>query len=432
MPSPISGRIPVAPTSRDLRDLGPNDRVNIRLALEPGNPVHRDCEVRVSSQQFNALRVANQAIQDTHKILFMGVGDQRFHSLNTNAETFKRLLVMRKRVEDAKMTPLQSIWEAKRYRVGNCGELAMICGQLIASSGLNQPVSVMETKGKVDHTYVVIGDPASKDEKVIADPWALFSRAMLEKNFHYASASSRNVHTFTPQYDPAMKAALTSDGMVSRAEVEREFAPLSEGLGNPDNEALIRKATKKRWLYDQFHASENLGERYRYGSGHDKRYVDQNMTKAEYQEIYNGPRPSAPEPRPARYYPPTASGSMPQRSYSSRTRPASQYAPEADLSERLRRMSTADEPRPRRHSFVAERPPASHRHSFSADRPSTSHRQAAAAEREPRYTSSQSRPVYVEVQPESSHRSRRHRHRDRDREREMSSRLSRFTSFFTR
>lgn len=422
MPSPISGRIPVAPASHELRDLRPGDKVNIRLALEPGNRAHRDCEVKVNRQQFDALRVANQAIQDTHRILSMGVGDQRFHSVSTNGETLKRQLVMRKRIKEQGITPLNSMWEAKRFRVGNCGEMAMVCAQLIASSGLNQPVSVVETRGRTDHTYVVIGDPNSPDEKVIADPWALFSRAMLEKNFHYASASSRVVHQFTPQYDPTMKAAFTSGGMVSRAEVEREFAELNDALGNPSNEELIQKAVSKRWVYDQFHASDNLGESYRYGSGRDKRYVDQNMTKAEYQEIYSGPRPSAAEPRPARYYPPTAGGSSgaPQRSASTRTRRASVYEPAAEVSERLRRMSMSEEPRPRRQSFAAERP-------------STSRRQSFAGEREPRYSTQPSRSARVEVrdpQPESSRRSRRHR--DREREGELNSRSARFASFFFR
>ncbi|WP_158782855.1 hypothetical protein [Pantoea sp. BAV 3049] len=398
MPSPISGRIPVAPDSRDIRNLRSNDRVNIRLALEPGNRAHRDCEIKVSRQQFDALQVANQAIGDTHRILFMGVGDQRFHSLSTNAETLKRQLVMRKRIKEEGMTPLSSMWEAKRYRVGNCGEMAMVCGQLIASSGLNQPVSVVETRGRTDHTYVVIGDPGSDEEKVIADPWALFSRAMLEKNFHYASARSRVVHEFTPQYDPEMKAAFTRGGMVSRAEVEREFADFDDALGNPGNQELIRKAVSKGWVYDQFHASNNLGESYRYGSGRDKRYVDQNMTKAEYQEIYSGPRPSAPEPPPRRQ----------------------SFAAE--------RPTTA-----RRQSFAAERPTTARRQSFAAERPTTARRQSFATEREPRYSTYQSRPPVVEVrdvQPGSSRRS--HHQRNRDRESDLNSRSARFASFFFR
>lgn len=422
MPSPISGRIPVAPTSRELRNLRSSDRVNIRLALEPGNRAHRDCEVKVNRQQYDALRVANQAIQDTHRILYMGVGDQRFHSVSTHAETLKRQLVMRKRISEQGITPLGSMWEAKRFRVGNCGEMAMICAQLIASSGLNQPVSVLETRGRTDHTYVVIGDLNSDDEKVIADPWALFSRAMLEKNFHYASARSRVVHQFTPQYDPTIKEAFTRGGMVSRADVEREFAEFDDALGNPSNEELIEKAVAKRWVYDQFHASDNLGESYRYGSGADKRYVDQNMTKAEYQEIYSGPRPSATESRPARYYPPAAgaSSATPQRNTSTRSRRASVQDPAADISDRLRRMSVSEETRPRRQSFAAERP-------------STSRRQSFAAGGDSRYSGWQSRPASVEIrnpQPESSRRSRRHR--DPQRESELNSRSARFASFFFR
>lgn len=114
MPNPISGRMPVAPNSRSLPIARNGRDVNMRLALEPGNREHRDRIVNVSARQFNALRVANQAIEDTHRIFYMGSGDNKMHNHATNGETFKRQLVSRGHTESRNLGPVDTMWEAKR------------------------------------------------------------------------------------------------------------------------------------------------------------------------------------------------------------------------------------------------------------------------------------------------------------------------------
>lgn len=298
--------------------------------------------------------------------------------------------------------------------------MALVCAQLIASSGLNQPVKAVETTGeKTDHTYVVIGD--GSEERVIADPWAMFSKAMLEKNFHYRHHDHQTLHRFTPREDASVRANLYAGGIVDHDLVDREFASKRAQLGGLSDRELMKLGIEKDWIYDEFHTSDNLGETYRYRSSSGDQYIDQNLSREEYQRIYNGPSPT-PRSTASTNYPPTSSARFFGQSAGgpSRSRRSS-FSGDAGLAEPMRRMSMSDSPRCYSLSGSSSRPVFT----APAPAPAPSRRYSMSGTSRPTFTTTTVTPA-----ASSERRERRLRHRT-DRLPERSS-GSFFSSMFRR
>lgn len=64
-------------------------------------------------------------------------------------------------------------------RLGNCAESAQLLGMFLKQSGelgdsLKSKVRVAALQTPEDHSFVIVGDPASEDECLVVDPWIMY------------------------------------------------------------------------------------------------------------------------------------------------------------------------------------------------------------------------------------------------------------------
>ncbi|SEI56535.1 Hrp-dependent type III effector protein [Pseudomonas sp. NFR16] len=283
----------------------PDTTVLSRRVLERHNHDHQGRAVTVSVGEMNALTYANAAIDDTWRILNHGSGNQERHVRRTEAEAFKRTVVVYDQNRNGHFD-YDAARTAARFEAGNCDQMAVVNAALLATSSLQQPVSILVARD-VGHTFVEVGDSRATNRTVISDAWPEFGRAMRRKDFSLLGDNPETVARFVPQRRPEIREELLRGDKASQREVDREFARLRprDPIGGP---RLLDKVLRDERLYIQPHASSNLGVSY-YGVDlqGDHRRADQNFTQRQFRQRLRdsginpdtgAPRQRAPVPEP--------------------------------------------------------------------------------------------------------------------------------------
>lgn len=186
--------------------------------------------------------------------------------------------------------------------------MAAVCALLCASSGINQPVSVLSSKIH-DHAVAQIGDPRVSDKTVIVDAWPEFGRAIRTKDFTLLGPQPDVQHTYLPQYAaPQERTRLLYDSKVSQKEIDRDFATLYPNSPK-DGKKLLNELLLTAPTYAQQHGAKNLGLRYQgedsVGRSHQ---VDLNLSEAQFKQrlIQLGINPKNGKPTPGNRRPHTS------------------------------------------------------------------------------------------------------------------------------
>ncbi|KAF1010960.1 MAG: hypothetical protein GAK32_01140 [Pseudomonas fluorescens] len=297
--------LPFAGSSSLYNTGNPDHRVPIykvltHEAIASVSTRHHDSVKKVSRQEMDALLVANQAIDDTWQILNRGSANQQRHLLSTEADSFKRTMLLR--AENTQMGHGQSdsARTAARFAAGNCGEMAAVCALLATSTGINQPVSVLSSNMH-DHAVAEIGDPRMTEKTIIVDAWPEFGRAIRRKDFTLLGDNPTIQHTYAPQpAQPQERTRLLYDNKVSQKQIDADFAKLYPN--RPKNgKKLLQELQLTSPGYAQQHGAKNLKVRYR---GDDSQgifhQVDPNLTEAQFKQrlIQLGLDPKTGKPTP--------------------------------------------------------------------------------------------------------------------------------------
>ncbi|MGY2291600.1 hypothetical protein ACW9H6_17080 [Pseudomonas sp. SDO528_S397] len=265
---------------------GPDDhqRVPLRQALShpaiaAGSTRHPVTVKAVSPRQMDALLVANQAIDDTWQVLNSGSGNQVAHLLSTDGDSFKRTMLSR---EGAKYDQVDLARNAARFQAGNCGEMNAVCALLCASSGIQQPVSLLVSP-EPDHTVALIGDRRAPGQNVVADAWPEFGRALLREDCSLLGPDTHVVHVYQPSYAPQERTRLLYDAKVSQKQLDRDFAKLFPEYPSR-GQALAQYIidNKEDPTYVQQHSTKNLGILYEGVDSQNRRHVvDLNLSQEQ-------------------------------------------------------------------------------------------------------------------------------------------------------
>ncbi|MGY2292280.1 hypothetical protein ACW9H6_21360 [Pseudomonas sp. SDO528_S397] len=298
---------PLAGTPSLYNTGDPNHRVPIyKVASQPGT-WNKDSVRKVSHREMDALLVANQAIDDTWKILNRGSGNQQRHMISTEADSFKRTTMLRVETQAQGNTPIETARTAARFAAGNCGEMAAVCALLATSTGINQPVSLLSSS-IYDHAVAEIGDRRMTDKTIIVDAWPDFGRAIRRKDFTLLGDNPDIQHTYAPQpAQPQERTRLLYDNKVSQKQIDTDFAKLYPKL--PKNgKKLQEHVQRQKPGYAQQHGAKNLKLRYEgensQGVFHQ---VDLNLTEAQFKQrlIQLGLDPKTGKPTPGNRRPPS-------------------------------------------------------------------------------------------------------------------------------
>ncbi len=300
--------------SPDLYNSGDPDRrvpiysVLSHPAIASVSSRHKERVKHVSAGQMDALLVANQAIDDTWKILNRGSGNQQRHLASTEGDSFKRTILARADYQQHQQDWPGIARTAARFEAGNCGEMAAVCALLCASSGINQPVSVLSSTIH-DHAVAQIGDPRVNDKTVIVDAWPEFGRAIRTKDFTLLGPQPSVQHTYLPQHAaPQERHRLLYDSKVSQKQIDRDFATLYPNSPK-DGKKLLHELLLTAPTYAQQHGAKNLGLRYQgedsMGRSHQ---VDLNLSEAQFKQrlIQLGINPKNGKPTPGNRRPHTS------------------------------------------------------------------------------------------------------------------------------
>lgn len=265
---------------------GPDDhqRVPLRQALShpaiaAGSTRHPVTVKAVSPRQMDALLVANQAIDDTWQILNSGSGNQVAHLLSTDGDSFKRTMLSREGTKDNQVDLARN---AARFQAGNCGEMNAVCALLCASSGIQQPVSLLVSP-EPDHTVALIGDRRAPGQNVVADAWPEFGRALLREDCSLLGPDTHVVHVYQPSYAPQERTRLLYDAKVSQKQLDRDFAKLFPEYPSR-GQALAQYIidNKEDPTYVQQHSTKNLGILYEGVDSQNRRHVvDLNLSQEQ-------------------------------------------------------------------------------------------------------------------------------------------------------
>ena len=261
----------------------------------------------VPPSQMDALLVANQAIDDTWQILNRGSGNQRRHLISTEGDSFKRTMMARADYQKNASSWSDIAHTAARFEAGNCGEMAAVCALLCASSGINQPVSILKSSIH-DHALAQIGDPRVSNKTVIVDAWPEFGRAIRTKDFTLLGPQPMAEHTYLPQYAaPQERNRLLYGDKVTQKQVDRDFAQLYPNSPK-DGKKLVDHILLTAPTYAQQHGAKNLGQRYTgedsFGRSH---HLDLNLSEAQFKQrlIQLGLNPKNGKPTPGNRRPKT-------------------------------------------------------------------------------------------------------------------------------
>ncbi|MGY2168552.1 hypothetical protein [Pseudomonas gingeri] len=256
---PLSTDRTFSASSRHFNSGDRDHTVSTRRVLASGDPRHFKATTTVSVAQMNALMFSNRAIDDTWKILNYGSGNQRKHVRASEAEAYKRTVVVYDVSANQGYTDFART--AARFQAGNCDQMAAVNALLLAGAeGQHQQVSILQARD-VGHTFVEIGDSRVDNNTVISDAWPEFGRAMRRQEFSLLGANPEVLHRYQPRYDPEERERLFNGPKASQREVDREFTRLrpSYPAGKAQLTDFLLENAK---LYTQVHASKNLGMRY--------------------------------------------------------------------------------------------------------------------------------------------------------------------------
>ncbi|MGY2289745.1 Hrp-dependent type III effector protein [Pseudomonas sp. SDO528_S397] len=294
---------PFAGPSSLYNGAAPTHRVPLnRVLTDPLGQAHPTCLKAVSPKEMDGLLVANQAIDDTWRILNRGSGNQQKQLRSTQGDSFKRTLVLRAETE-----PLGQDWPgiaraAALMQAGNCTEMAAVSALLATSTGIDQPVSIVDSP-HLGHVVAQIGDARTADKPVIVDPWPEFGRALLREDFTLLDPEPQILHTYAPRsVAPQERNRLLHESKVTQRQVDEDFVKLYPGL--PTGKDLLELIQFNMPGYAQQHGARNLGVRYQGADSQGRRHeVDQNLTQAQFQQrlvqLGIDPKTGAPvSPRP--------------------------------------------------------------------------------------------------------------------------------------
>lgn len=291
----------------------PNHRVPIHKVLTHSaiasvSTRHRDSVKNVSHREMDALLVANQAIDDTWQILNRGSANQQRHLLSTEADSFKRTMLLRAENEQHGNGPADAARTAARFAAGNCGEMAAVCALLATSTGINQPVSLLSSTVH-DHAVAEIGDHRITDKTIIVDAWPEFGRAIRRKDFTLLGERPNIQHTYAPQpAQPQERMRLLYDNKVSQKQIDSDFATLYPRMPK-DGKKLLQELQRTAPGYAQQHGAKNLNVRYQGENSQGIfRQVDLNLTEAQFKQrmIQLGLDPKNGKPTPGNRRPPNS------------------------------------------------------------------------------------------------------------------------------
>jgi hypothetical protein len=256
------------------------ETVLTRRVLEPNSAEHYGRSVTVSVGEMNALHFANNAIDDTWRILNYGSGNQKRHVKHTEGEAFKRTVLVYDQNRDRNYD-YGAARTAAYFQAGNCDQMAVVNAALLASSNLQQQVSILSA-ADVGHTFVEVGDSRVNNKTVISDAWPEFGRAMRRKDFALLGENPVTVARFLPAHRPEEREDLLRGRKATQREVDSEFSRLRPR--DPlTGRRLIDKVLSEQTVYVQEHASNNLGVAYK-GDRHrgDHRREDQNFSERQF------------------------------------------------------------------------------------------------------------------------------------------------------
>ncbi|WP_296257743.1 MULTISPECIES: Hrp-dependent type III effector protein [unclassified Pseudomonas] len=259
-----------------------NNTVLTRRVLEPENSRHRGRTVTVSVGEMDALKYANDAIDDTWRILNYGSGNQERHLKRTAGESFKRTVLVYEQHPHNSFSA-ESARTAARFEAGNCDQMAAVNALLLASSPLQQPVSIVSAPD-VGHSFVEVGDSRATDNTIISDAWPEFGRAVRRKDFALLGSNPVTVARFNPDPRPEERETLLRGPKERQRDVDRQFA-----RSRPDypmnGHQLVNRVLRDSNVYVQEHASKNLGVSYEGDvRNDDNRREDQNFSERQFRK----------------------------------------------------------------------------------------------------------------------------------------------------